>query len=64
MRYFTGNPVERMMMEIPRPAPGAEQKDIPEQDHPCYGCKHYGEVCALPCYRDVTRILASRPAQP
>ena len=62
MRYFTGNPAERMMMEIPRPA--AKREDAPEKAHLCYGCKHYGEVCALPCYRGVTRILANRPAQP
>ncbi len=54
MRYFTDNPLERMMMEVPR-SQGGGPPGLPE-DHPCYGCKRYGESCVLPCYRGVTRI--------
>ena len=59
MRYFTGNPVERMMMEIPRPCPVENGNPAPERGHPCYGCRHYGEGCVLPCYRGVESIPAA-----
>lgn len=54
MRYFTDNPLERMMMEVPRPQSGSGPADLPK-NHPCRGCKRYGEGCVLPCYRGVTR---------
>lgn len=53
MRYFTDNPLERMMMEVPR-SQGGGPPDLPE-DHPCYGCKRFGEGCVLPCYRGVMK---------
>lgn len=60
MKYFTDNPLEREMMRPPtvraKPDPPAP---IP-RDHPCYGCKRYGEGgCVLPCYRGVERIPAN-----
>ena len=58
MRYFTDNPAERMMMEIPRPCSVADKCPVLEQSHPCYGCRHYGEVCVLPCYRGVASVPA------
>lgn len=54
MRYFTDNPLERMMMQVPRFQSGGSS-ELPK-DHPCHGCKRYGEKCVLPCYRGVTRI--------
>ncbi len=54
MRYFTNNPLERLMMQTPRPMDTPRQaRREPPKDHPCYGCKHCGEVCVLPCYRGV-----------
>ena len=57
MRYFTGNPLERMMMRPPivrakrDPAP-----PVPKR-HPCYGCKRRNESgCTLPCYRGVDSL--------
>lgn len=54
MRYFTDNPLERIMMQIPR-----SQRDkgppLLSEAHPCHGCKRYGEGCVLPCYRGVTK---------
>ena len=55
MRYFTDNPLERMMMQVPRSQRGQTPYDLPET-HPCHGCKRYGEGCVLPCYRGVTKI--------
>lgn len=55
MRYFTDNPLERMMMEVPRSHGGGGPPELPE-NHPCHSCKRYGESCVLPCYRGVTRI--------
>ena len=31
-------------------------KPAPPKDHPCHGCKRYGESCVLPCYRGVEVI--------
>ena len=53
MRYFTDNPLERMMMQVPRQERGPEPSR-PAKGHPCHGCKRYGEGCILPCYRGVT----------
>lgn len=54
MRYFTDNPLERMMMQIPRSRSGREPSEPPE-GHPCYGCKRYRERCVLPCYRGLAK---------
>lgn len=52
MRYFTDNPLERMMMQTPGPVREATPPAAPK-GHPCNGCKRYGEGCVLPCYRGV-----------
>lgn len=51
MRYFTRNPLERMMMQVPRPQREQETRAVPK-GHRCHGCGRYGEPCILPCYRD------------
>lgn len=55
MRYFTDNPLERMMMQVPCPK---REPDIPRpgKDHPCHGCRRFGEGCILPCYRGVKSL--------
>lgn len=53
MRYFTDNPLERMMMQTPGTGREAAPPPAPK-GHPCNGCKRYGEGCVLPCYRGVT----------
>ena len=58
MRYFTGNPLERMMMKLPRQERGPDPSR-PAKGHPCHGCKRYGEGCILPCYPGVTEEAAS-----
>ena len=58
MRYFTGNPLERMMMQVPRQERGPDPSR-PAKGHPCHGCKRYGEGCILPCYRGVMEQAAS-----
>ena len=63
MRYFTDNPLERMMMQIPRPQCEKTPYDLPET-HPCHGCKRYGEGCVLPCYRGVTKIPENKASGP
>lgn len=53
MRYFTDNPLERLMMQ--KPSPGREAKPpAAPKGHPCHGCGRFGEGCVLPCYRGVT----------
>ena len=47
MRYFTDNPLERMMMQVPRQERGPDPSR-PAKGHPCHGCKRYGEGCILP----------------
>ncbi len=51
MRYFTNNPLERLMMQTPRPQREREPPTAPE-GHRCYGCGRYGEPCTRPCHRD------------
>lgn len=54
MKYFTRNPLERMMMQKPR----AKREDNPPaapKGHFCYGCKRYGQGCIHPCYRESRR---------
>ena len=58
MRYFTDNPLERMMMQVPRQERGPDPSR-PAKGHPCHGCKRYGEGCILPCYQGVTDQAAS-----
>ena len=58
MRYFTDNPLERMMMQVPRQERGSDLSR-PAKGHPCHGCKRYGEGCILPCYRGVMEQAAS-----
>ena len=53
MKYFTDNPLERMMTQVPR-SRSVGRSDLPE-NHPCHGCKRYDERCVLPCYRGVTK---------
>ncbi|MCC8091063.1 MAG: hypothetical protein LIO55_06705 [Oscillospiraceae bacterium] len=53
MKMFTNNPLERLMMQVPRP----EQEDTPPRPiapkgHFCYGCGRYGMACVRPCYRE------------
>lgn len=62
MRYFTDNPLERMMMQTPGPVLEA-MPPPPPKGHPCRGCKRYGEGCVLPCYRDV-RPKQRKEAEP
>ena len=57
MKYFTHDPLERLMM---RPPTGRAKPDpappVP-QSHPCYGCKRRNESgCTLPCYRGVESL--------
>ena len=43
MRYFTNNPLERLMMQKPK----AVREDSPPdaaKEHFCYGCKRFGPV--------------------
>ena len=54
MRYFTDNPLERMMMQIP----SAAREDPPPaapKGHHCHGCNRYVQGCVRPCYRDLRR---------
>lgn len=54
MKYFTNNPLERMMMQKPR----AVREDNPPaapKGHFCYACKRYGQGCIHPCYREIRR---------
>ena len=59
MRYFTDNPLERMMMQVPRQERGPDPSR-PAQGHPGPGCKRDGAGCILPCYRGVTEQAAMK----
>lgn len=52
MTYFTDNPLERMMVQRPKPAKVEIHVVVPK-GHPCHGCKRYGQSCVKPCYRDL-----------
>ena len=39
MRYFTSNPLERLMMQAPPPRQEQRPRPAPPKSHPCYGCK-------------------------
>lgn len=56
MRYFTSNPLERLMMQAPPPRQEQRTKPTPPKGHPCHGCKRCGENCVLSYYRDVEVI--------
>ncbi len=56
MKYFTDNPLERLMMQIPKPA-REEKRPAPPAGHHCYGCSYYGEVCVFPCFRDIQKQM-------
>lgn len=56
MRYFTSNPLERLMMQPPLPQREQRHRPDPPKGHPCHGCKRCGDRCALPCYRGVKAI--------
>ncbi len=63
MRYFTNNPLERLMMQTPPSMDVPRQTGCtPPKGHPCCGCKHYGEICVLPCYRGV-KVIPAIPVQ-
>lgn len=56
MRYFTNNPLERLMMQKPK----AAREDSPPaaaKEHFCYGCKRFGQSCVRPCYRDRKSVV-------
>ena len=55
MRYFTNNPLERMMMQKPKPM-REESPPVAPKGHPCHGCRRFGEECVRPCYRDIQRM--------
>jgi len=42
------------MTRIPKPMV-KDIKDVVPRNHPCHGCKRYGEGCFRPCYRDIKR---------
>lgn len=52
MTYFTDNPLERMMVQRPKPTK-VEIHVYISKDHSCHGCKRYGQSCVKPCYRDL-----------
>ena len=55
MRYFTNNPLERLMMQKPK----AAREDSPPaaaKEHFCYGCKRFGQSCVRPCYLSLIHI--------
>ncbi len=60
MRYFTSNPLERLMMQPPR-SQQEQTRRAPPKGHPCHSCKRCGENCVLPCYRGV-EVIPSIPA--
>lgn len=55
MRTFTDSPYERMMMQVPHKPRPIRPVTVPK-DHPCHGCKRYGEGCVLPCYRNIVNF--------
>ena len=57
MRYFTGNPLEQMMMRPPIIRAKRDPAPLGPKRHPCYGCKRWNESgCTLPCYRGVDSL--------
>lgn len=56
MKYFTNNPLERLMMQVPKGSKPEPVKPPPEGHH-CFGCSHYGDAYVLPCYRDFQKQM-------
>lgn len=52
MTLFTKNPLERLMLRLPRPDKEETPRPIAPEGHFCHGCGRYGLVCVRPCYRD------------
>ena len=52
MTLFTKNPLERLMLRLPRPDKEETPRPIAPEGHLCHGCGRYGLVCIRPCYRD------------
>ena len=52
MTLFTKNPLERLMLRLPRPDKEEMPSPIAPEGHLCPGCGRYGLVCIRPCYRD------------
>ena len=52
MTLFTKNPLERLMLRLPRPDKEGTPRHIAPEGHFCHGCGRYGLVCVRPCYRD------------
>ena len=59
MRYFTDNPLERMMIQVPRQERGPDLSH-PAKCPPCHGRQRYGEGCILPCDRGVIAAAAKK----
>ena len=58
MKYFTNNPLERMMMQKPK-ATRENISPAAPKGHFCYGCKRFGQRCVHPCYREIQRMEAT-----
>ena len=57
MKYFTRNPLERLMMRSPTVRAKPDPAPPVPKSHPCYGCKRRNESgCTLPCYRGVESL--------
>ena len=52
MTLFTKNPLERLMLRLPRPDKEETPRTPAPEGHFCCGCSRYGTVCLRPCYRD------------
>lgn len=52
MRYFTNNPLERLMMQVPR-TEGEAPPPPSFKGHPCYGRKRHGAGCVQSGYQNV-----------
>lgn len=61
MRTFTSNPLERMMMQVPRTAHEKPPRAVAPEGHFCHGCGNYGLGCVRPCYRDAKEKPKSAP---
>ena len=57
MKYFTHDPLERLMMRPPTVRAKPDPAPPVPTSHPCYGCKRRNESgCTLPCYRGVESL--------
>ena len=57
MTYFTNNPLEKLMRQLPGEARAKTSPVSAPKGHPCYGCSRYGQGCVAPCYRDLLKSL-------